>query len=449
MHKKGRYIMKEMLSSVSLKIKYVLGLLAALFFAFNIIYVIFMYVNSDIGTDKMFKALAYSEVILILFISYSMYNLVKSNSVLNSATGIMKDEISEGSTIFNTISDGIIVVDNKGKVRNVNQGLCFILGLEESQIINKNLYNLLNEWNDNNHNNLLPEIVIESLETQREFRQQEKVFVRNTEVIYLAVSTYMLRNKSKNLMGVLAVVHDFTQKRKLEQQLMHVEKLATAGQLAAELAHEIKNPICSIKGLIQIMGKKHSLEDSKYYEVINNEIERISVLLQSFLALTQNKPKLERTSINKVVEEVVPLVESYAEGKNINISVDMQKEMPSIYADKENIRQVIVNIVQNGIDALPRNGRMNISIWFDQINDFVKMEFKDNGNGIKPEYLDKIFEPFFTTKENGSGLGLAISHKIIENHLGKLFAFNNLDGGATFVIELPAAKSCDINNMLS
>jgi two-component system, NtrC family, sensor histidine kinase AtoS len=440
--------MKEMLSSLSLKIKYILAFLAALFFAFNIIYMIFMYASSSMGSDKMFKALAFSEVLLILFISYSMYNLVKSNSVLNSASGIMRDEISEGSTIFNTISDGIIVIDNKGKVRNVNQGLCRILGLEENQLINKNLYNLLNEWDSNNQNKLLPGMVIESLETQKEFRQQEKVFVRNTEVLYIAVSTYMLRNKSKNLMGVLTVVHDFTQKKKLEQQLMHVEKLATAGQLAAELAHEIKNPICSIKGLIQIMGKKHCLEDSKYYEVITNEIERINVLLQNFLALTQNKPKLEATSINKVVEEIVPLIESYAENKNIYVSVDMQKDMPSIYADKENIRQVIVNIVQNGIDALPINGRMNISIWFDQINDFVKMEFKDNGSGIKPEYLDKIFEPFFTTKDNGSGLGLAISHKIIENHFGKLFAFNNLDGGATFVIELPAAKSYDIGNIM-
>ncbi len=438
--------MKEMLSSVSLKIKYVVALLAAVLFAFNIIYVIFMYANSNIGSDKMFKALASSEIILILFISYSMYNLIKSNSVLKSATGIMRDEITEGSTIFNTISDGIIVVDNKGNVRNINQGLCFLLGLDEKQIINKNLYNLLNEWDNTTQNKLLPGIVIESLETQKEFRQQEKVFVRNTEALYLAVSTYILRDKNKKLMGVLAVVHDFTQKKKLELQLMQVGKLATAGQLAAELAHEIKNPICSIKGLIQIMGKKHCLEDSKYYEVITSEIDRISVLLQRFLALTQNKPKLERTSINKVVEEIVPLVESYAESKSIDINLDMQKGMPDIYADKENVRQVIVNIVQNGIDALPINGRMNISIWFDQINDFIKMEFKDNGIGIKPEHLDKIFEPFFTTKDNGSGLGLAISHKIIENHCGKLFAFNNLDGGATFVIELPAVKSYDINN---
>ncbi|HYF75316.1 MAG TPA: ATP-binding protein [Candidatus Nitrosocosmicus sp.] len=441
--------MKDMLSSISMKIKYIVILLAALFFAFNIIYLVFIYIDSSIGSDKLFNVLAMTEIALIMFISYSMYNLIKNDSVLRNAIGLMRDEMSDDSTIFNTISDGIIIVDNKGKIRNINHGLCRILGIEESQILNKNLYNLMIEWEDCNENKLLPGIVIESLETQKEYKQQEKVFIRNNEVLYLAVSTYMLRNKSKNLIGVLAVVHDFTQRKKLEQQLMHVEKLATAGQMAAELAHEIKNPICSIKGLIQIMGKKHSLEDSKYYEVITNEIDRISVLLQRFLALTQSKPKLEKTSINALVDEIVPLVESYAESKNINISVDMQREMPNIYADRENIRQVIVNIIQNGIDALHRNGRMNISIWYDQINDLIKMEFKDNGSGIKPEYLDKIFEPFFTTKDNGSGLGLAISHKIIENHCGKLFAFNNLDGGATFVIELPVARTCDMSNMLS
>jgi signal transduction histidine kinase len=194
------------------------------------------------------------------------------------------------------------------------------------------------------------------------------------------------------------------------------------------------------------MGKKHCLENSKYYEVITYEIDRISVLLQGFLALTQNEPKLEKVSINSIVEEIVPLVESYAESKNIEINVDMQKGIPNVNADKENIRKVIVNILQNGIDALPRDGRINMGIWYDQINELVKMEFKDNGSGIKPEHLDKIFEPFFTTKENGSGLGLAISHKIIEKHFGKLFAFNNLDGGATFVIELPVAKCYEVDN---
>lgn len=449
MHEKDGYFMKEILNSVSLKIKYIAILLAALFFIFNIVYFFFIFSDSAINRDKLFDVIAFSEILLILFISVSMCRFIKGDSMLENVSGIKREEISEGSMIFNAISDGIIVIDRKGKVKNINQGLCSILELEEKQIINKNLYSLLNEWDSSSENKLLPCIVIESLETQKEFRQMEKVIIREAEVLHLAISTYLLRNKSKNVIGVLAVVHDFTQKKRLEQQLLQIEKLATAGQMAAELAHEIKNPICSIKGLIQIMGKKHCLEDSKYYEVITNEIDRINTMLQGFLTLTHSKPKFEKVNIKSIVEEIMPLVESYAEIKNIDIIVDMQKEIPSVNADRENIRQVIVNIIQNGIDALPKSGRINVSIWYDQINDLAKMEFKDNGSGIKPENLDKIFEPFFTTKENGSGLGLAISHKIIESHCGKLYAFNNLDGGATFVIELPVSKCFEINNKVS
>lgn len=440
-NKRAGIFMKEMQNSIFFKTKYILILLAALFFIAAIIFIAYIYLDHGINSVNFFKTLVLSEIIIILFISSGIYKLIKSDLVLKDISDMMGDEISDVSSIFNTISDGIIVTDKKGKVRNINQGLCRILGPEVKQIINKNLYNLINESGYSDENKSLPLMVIESLESQKEFRQKEKVFVLDTEVRYLAVSTYMLRNKSKSVIGVLAVVHDFTHNKKLEQQLLHVEKLATAGQMAAELAHEIKNPICSIKGLIQIIGKKYCIEDSKYYEVITNEIDRISVLIQGFLTLTQKKPVLEKININSVVAEILPLVESYAESKGININVDMQKEVPFINADKESIRQVIINIIQNGIDALHENGRINMSIWYDQINELVKMEFKDNGSGIKPEYLDKIFEPFFTTKGNGTGLGLAISYKIIENHCGRLFAFNNLDGGATFVVELPVANS--------
>jgi signal transduction histidine kinase len=318
--------------------------------------------------------------------------------------------------------------------------ICKILNSEEDLIINKSIYGLLNNWDSNDGSKSLFMTVIESLETQTEFEQLEKKIVRDFEVTYLEVSTYLMRNKNENIVGVLAVVHDFTKEKKLEEHLLHTERLINAGQSAAELAHEIKNPICSIKGLVQIMGRKYDLESSKHYEVITAEIDRINVLLQRFLTKTQNKYKFEKISIRGIIEEMTPIIEGYAQIKNINIAMDMQKEIPNINADRESIKQVIINIVQNGIDALRYGGKISISIWYDEINDMVKMEFKDNGTGIKPEYLDKIFEPFFTTKKDGSGLGLAISHSIIESHYGRLFAFNNLDGGATFAIELPAAE---------
>lgn len=435
--------MKEMLNTISPKVIRIMALLTTLFF--TMVYVLYIYPNSpSIYNEKIFRTLAFTGMLFIVFVSYITHNLIVDDSMIENISDIMKDDMPEGGPIFNKISDGIIVIDNKGKIGNVNQGLCNMLGIQESQILGKNISNWLNLLKNNYENSLLPKLLIESLETKKELKQIERIYTRNGEALCLSVSTYLLRSKYNRVVGILSVIHDITQEKRFEEQLMRVEKLANAGQMAAELAHEIKNPICSIKGLIQIMGKKYCLEDSKYYEVITSEIERISVLLQRFLTLTQTDPKLEKVAMNNLVEEVVPLLESYAECKNINIYVDMQRQIPHINADSESIKQVIINIVQNGIDALSEKGRINISIWYDQISDLLRMEFKDNGSGIRPEHLDKIFEPFFTTKNNGSGLGLAISHKIIENHKGRLFAFNNLEGGATFVIELPIAKDYEI-----
>lgn len=435
--------MKEMLSSISVKFIHIVTLLAALFFA--ILYALFVYQNpTSIYNEWLFRTLALCELILTVFMGYCIYKVVRGDSMFDVVQEIITNGMTESSPIFNTISDGIIVVDKRGVIKNINQGLCSILGIQENKILGRNIINLYDNWNSSYENKLLLQILVESLETQKEFRQVERMYTRDDEKLHLSVSTHLLRNKYKRIIGVLAILHDFTYEKKLEQHLLRAEKLVNAGQMAAELAHEIKNPICSIRGLLQMMGRKHCLEESKYYEVITSEIDRISALLQRFLTLTQDAPKLEKLVLNHLIEEVVPLLESYAEFKNIDICVDMQKQIPCINADAENIKQVIINIVQNGIDALPEKGRINISIWYDQIRDLLRMEFKDNGSGIKPEHLDKIFEPFFTTKDNGSGLGLAISHKIIENHQGKLFAFNNLDGGATFVIELPIAKQYEL-----
>lgn len=431
--------MKEMLSNINAKSIRTISILAVLFVA--ILYILFVSQSFILLFNEwLFRMLILCEILLIVFMSCCIYKVVRGDSMSDILQDMIENSMSASSPILNTISDGIIVVDKKGVIKEINQGLRNILGIQEDKILGRSITSLSSSWGSNHENKLFLQIIAETLETKIEFSQLESEYTKEDEKLYISISTHLLRNKYKRIIGVMAVMHDFTYEKKLEQYLLRAEKLANAGQMAAELAHEIKNPICSIKGLLQIMGKKQCLEENKYYEVITSEIERISVLLQRFLSLTQDAPKLGRVVLNKLVEEVVPLLESYAECKSIDISIDMQKQIPCVYADAENIKQVVINIVLNGIDALPENGRINISIWYDQIRDIVRMEFKDNGGGIKPEYLDKIFEPFFTTKDNGSGLGLAISHKIIENHRGRLFAFNNLEGGATFVIELPVDK---------
>ncbi len=424
--------MREMFNSISPKSIKAMTIIAVLIF--SIAYVMVLYPNPIYIFFSM-------GILAIALIGNGLYNFIKDDLMNDDISVIIGDKMSNGSSVMNSISDGIVITDIKGRIRKINRGLCSFLDIEKELILGKNIYCFPGNRDKNFKNNLLAEIIVESLETQREIREFEMPYERHEELMYISVSTYLLRNKAKKLIGVIGIIHDLTQERRLEQNLIDAQKLVKAGQMAAELAHEIKNPICSIKGLIQLMGKKYSLDDNKYYEVINDELDRINVMLQRFLELTHSEPKLEKVCINSLIEEILPLLEGCAENKAIDININIQGKIPDIQADSENLRQVFVNIIQNGIEALPRKGKIDVSIWHERAKDMLRIEFKDNGSGVQPEIIDKIFEPFFTTKKNGSGLGLAISHKIIQNHKGRLTAHNNPDGGATFAIELPVQKA--------
>lgn len=432
--------MKDMVNKSLVKIKYAFAPAVTAFIVANLFFMNEVHPPYSFSSEKLLKILAMCELLLIAFISCNMIKLIKKQAKQSCISRLENTDFPGGGLILDKLSEGIIIIDSRGRIKTINQKLCALLGIEESRLLGKSLYNVLSECEGKSENKALTARIIETLETHMEYKQQEQLYLRDKEIIYFELSTSLLRNESGSIAGVLAVIKDLTQNKKIEQKLLGIEKLASAGQMAAELAHEIKNPICSVKGLIQVMGKKHQLGESKYYDTIMSELDRIALLLQDFLSLTQTNPSYNKIWISEIVEDILPLAESQALCKDISISLDIQKEIPKINCDKENIRKVFINIVQNAIDALQNNGKINISVWYDEINEKVKLEFKDNGIGIKPEYLDKIFEPFFTTKSNGSGLGLAISHKIIENHSGRIYAFNNLEGGATFVVELPIAN---------
>lgn len=429
--------MKDIFDNISLKLRGVLSIVGLFLAGLTAFFAYSLYFNTSISDEKLFKSISAIEIILIAFIGFNLYKLIKEDAFLKSFLDAIREEHYEGDIIFNTISDGIAVIDLKGKVKTVNQGLCKILGIDGTKVMNKNIYDIYAGLSVDHESRILASLIIETLETNNEYFQQEKIYIKDNESRYLTVSTYLLKGKSKKLLGVLCVVHDFTERKKIEQQMIQIEKLALAGQLAAELAHEIRNPICSIKGLVQVMSKKHGMENGYYYNVVMNEIDRISALLKDFLSLTHAKSVFKEISITQVFADILPILESQAYDKNITISMNVEDNLPCILADQEHLKQVIINIVQNAIDAVKNNGKIDIRIQKNTEEGKIKLEFKDNGVGIRNEHLQKIFDPFFTTKENGSGLGLVISQRIIEKHKGKLYAYNNPEGGSTFAIELP------------
>lgn len=222
------------------------------------------------------------------------------------------------------------------------------------------------------------------------------------------------------------------------ERLKKAERLSAAGQLSAGLAHEIRNPLASIAGAAGILKRGHALSENfqDCLEIIDKESQRLNKLLTSFLDFARPRaPRFQRTDLTEVLDSVVTLVSHAAGASTIELRQEVDANLPEIECDPEQLKQVLLNLLINAIQATPGNGVVWLGASEHDRRIFIVV--RDQGCGIPDDQYDRVFDPFFTTKENGTGLGLAVASKIIEQHGGLLIAENNPDKGMTFRIELP------------
>ena len=213
------------------------------------------------------------------------------------------------------------------------------------------------------------------------------------------------------------------------QQLLQAEKLTSLGELSAGIVHEVRNPLASIKGAIEILGDElgpHSPR-REFAEIAVKEIERLDKMVGEYLRFAQpGKLAVEPSNINDIVESVAALIRNQALSKGILIEKELDDSIPKLSIDTEQIRQVLLNLAINALQAVSNGGR--IAFITKTKNELCVVEVEDSGEGISQANLAKIFDPFFTTKEKGVGLGLSIAHKIINAHGGQLSASNRKRG---------------------
>ena len=230
--------------------------------------------------------------------------------------------------------------------------------------------------------------------------------------------------------------------RETQNQLIQSEKLASIGQLAAGVAHEINNPIGVMLGFSQVLLKR-TAEDSPMHKplaTIEREGLRCKHIVESLLDFAHySKPNLERADLNDLVEAALELTTHKATVTNIKTIKRYAPNLPQVLADQNRLQQVFLNILLNAYQAMPDGGELRIMTR--QVNQEVHAVFADTGIGIPPEHLNRIFDPFFTTKEvgEGTGLGLSISYGIVEQHGGTIEAKSKVDTGSTFTVKLPVA----------
>ena len=231
-----------------------------------------------------------------------------------------------------------------------------------------------------------------------------------------------------------------------EQQMERVDRLATLGELAAGIAHEIKNPIAGIGGAIQVLMQDYPEEDPRreVFEEIVKQIDRIDRDVKDLLSYARtDKPSLEETNIHLILQEAIFLIRDPAAQHNVELETNFYKRLPKVEVDEKQIQQVLVNLGLNAIQAMSKGGALHFTTGIyknDDGNDYVSIQVQDNGKGIPTEKMAKIFTPFYTTRHTGTGLGLSISQKIIHQHNGKIEVTSEFGKGTCFTVLLPLKR---------
>ncbi len=232
-------------------------------------------------------------------------------------------------------------------------------------------------------------------------------------------------------------------KEKMEEaytytHLLHTEKLSSIGQISAGLAHELKNPVTTLKMLFQAFREQPEMTEEDI-EVITNEINKIDNILTRFLSFVRQKGfNLSPVHIDSIIEHVMDLASFDINSHRISVHKDMLGHLPPIRADAPLLEQVFLNLLLNSIEAMPDGGEIRISGRADE--EVVEVMIWDRGKGIPSDIKTKVFEPFFTTKSNGTGLGLSIAYNIVKEHGGRLFFDSNEGEGTVFTVRLPRAS---------
>jgi PAS domain S-box-containing protein len=329
--------------------------------------------------------------------------------------------------IAENTQDLIQVIDTKGNTRYASPSHQKVLGYLPNELEGNRVFKWI-------HPDDFPRIFnryIDSILNKRLFYVDFRYKHANGNWIYLEAQGTPVMGENQKVESLVVVARDYTKRRKAEDAIRKTERLSVVGQLAAGVAHEIRNPLTSIKGFVQL------LQHSPYTNLILSEIHKLESMVGEFLTLAKPpSPEIKIVNVKSLLQQTISLYESQALLQNIEIVQQFGDDVPAIHGDENKIKQVVMNILQNSIDAMPNGGTIFIQLFrYDDTS--IKICFIDQGIGISEERLKYIGEPYFSNKEKGIGLGLLICEKIIREHGGILRIESRINKGTTVQVILP------------
>ncbi len=334
---------------------------------------------------------------------------------------------------LSSIGDAVIATDTNCNVAFMNQVAENLTGFTLKEAIGKSISEVFRIFNEN---------TLEPAEIPV-FRVIEEGFViglanhtglisKSGQKYSIADSAAPIKNKHGDIIGVVMVFRDITETKMLEEEITRLDKLKLLGQMAAGIAHEIRNPMTTVRGFLQLLSiNKECSKYREYFSTMIDELDRANSIIKNYLGLAKtNSHIVEKISLNSVINDISPIIQADAVLFNKFVKIDLG-DIPDLKLADGDIRQIIFNLTRNGLDAMPTQGVLTIKTYTE--GDFVILSVKDQGKGISPDIIDKISLPFFTTKENGTGLGLSICNSIAEQY-GATIDVETGDHGTTFFV---------------
>ena len=378
-------------------------------------------------------------------VDWSQKQLQEANEQLRQKVGELDRVKSFNESILQNLYGGIVTYTREGTITFMNRSGADLLGWEESTVLGRSIHEVLCGHNEENS------IFHISLGENGGFSGEMEMKKRGGEKIPVEVFLSHLRDKNGNVVGVTGIFRDITEKKEFEVRMHRMDKLASLGQLASGIAHEIKNPLAGIGSAIQVLSSNIRLDDTKKEVVkeILKQIERLDQTIKNLLSFAKpGQPQLAPIDLKEIIEAVIFLVSQQIRKQEIQVQIDLQKDLPQIMIDPHQIQQSILNVVLNAVEAMPSGGTLTICAKEKVLVGharkeklFISMTVSDTGTGIPGRVMGQIFNPFFTTKRSGTGLGLSITQRIIEEHNGKIDIQSAVGKGTTITIDLPVGNS--------